>query len=189
MSETTLLIAIAAGLGIALLLLSVVVAYREGKRIGAATRSERFNRLPTELRLHSTEWDIRFTEFGAQGTQEHRGRMWFRQYDSRVIGQGEDALGHSWTAEGVIFQDKLCLVILDTDGSGRSLGAVMVDEREGGRRLDGMRCVWSASQNAVIVQPIQFRRCDSADRRMERSSETSGVAEPSEKAVRIGDTC
>ena len=181
LDNSTLLIAIAAALGCALLLVAVVFAYREGKRIGVLTRSERFNRLSTPLRLHATEWDIRFTEFGPQGTQEHASRMWFRQYDSRVIGEGEDESGRRWTAEGVLFQDKICLVILDADQSGRSLGSVMVDQRDCGEIFDGMRCVWSADQNAVIVQPIQFSRCT--------PRAFNEAPDHSRETVRIGDAC
>jgi hypothetical protein len=142
---------------IAVLLIGIALGYREGKRIGAHTRSERFGELPSALRLHGTSWNVEFTEYGPGGGRNHRGWLHFRQYDSRVIGHGEDDQGHTWTAEGVAYRDKLCYVVLDTDNGGRSLGTVMVDHCEETGALEGMRCVWSASQNAVIVQPIRLR--------------------------------
>lgn len=171
----------AGAIGVALWLLSIIFAYREGKRIGAHTRSERFNQLPSALRLNGTEWDVCFTEFGQGPARKHTGWMRFRQYDSRVIGQGEDDLGRSWTAEGVVYRDKLCYVVLDADGSGRSLGTVMVDRQDSTGVLEGMRCVWSPDQNAVSVQPIRLRDMTLL---RERPAANASVA-----AVTIGDEC
>ena len=156
MSDTALLAGLAALSGIALLLLGVVIAYREGKRIGSLTRGDQFDRLPSTLRLGGTEWLVRYTEYGAGGCQEHRAWMRFRQYESRVIGDGEDFSGRRWSAEGAVFDDQLCYVYLDRGISEQSLGVVMVELRGPEEMLEGLRCVWSEDRKSVVVQPIRL---------------------------------
>ncbi|MFV0445427.1 MAG: hypothetical protein ACK5Q5_17755 [Planctomycetaceae bacterium] len=171
MSEQLLLTLAVAVSALACLLICVIFAYREGKRIGTHTRSERFNQLPSVLRLNGTDWVVCFTEYGEGARRDRRGWMRFRQYDSRVIGQGEDDEGRNWTAEGVVYGDKLCYITLDTDGQGRSLGTVMVDLREQSGTLEGMRCVWSSTQNAVTVYPIRLESLDATPSEVSRSSD------------------
>ena len=156
MTDTVLLVSFGIAAALLVLLLAVAFAYREGKRIGSLTRSDRFDRLPTSLRLGNTEWDICYTEFGEGGSREPPARMSCRQYDARVIGEGEDASGRRWSAEGVAVDDKLCYVYLDHGRSGSMVGAVMVDRRDSEEVLEGLRCVWSEARGVVAVQPIRL---------------------------------
>ncbi len=142
--------------GLAVMLTGVALAYREGKRIGALTRGERFDRLPSPLRLGLTAWDVRYTEFGRGRNREHKARLHFRQFDARVIGEGEDERGQRWSAEGVVFHNTLCYLFLEHGRRGLRLGAVMAARREGEEVLQGMRCVWSKDRGAVSVQPIRL---------------------------------
>lgn len=148
---------IALGGGLALWLGTIALAYREGRRLGLHARSLEFGRLPAELRLHGTDWSVHLTDFSSGRAQPLEGQLRFEQYDSRVFAEGSDPQGRQWTAEGVVFQDKLCCTLLDEVDSGRQLGTVMVDRCETDGTLSGMRCVWSREQNAVAVQPILLR--------------------------------
>ncbi|MEZ6057033.1 MAG: hypothetical protein R3C01_10045 [Planctomycetaceae bacterium] len=160
-------------------LLAVVVAYREGKRIGALTRSDRFDRLTSPLALSETEWQIEFDEYEAK--TRHTAWMRFRQYGSRIIGEGEDSEGRCCSAEGVVYADKLCYLYLERGRGGHSLGTVMVDMNDAGDQFDGMRCSWSVDRGAVSVDRIRLTR--------EKSSPGKPLAQSHSPMVHSGDAC
>lgn len=181
MTDSTLAAGLAIASGIAVMLVGISLAYREGKRIGALTRSERFDRLPSPLNLGETEWDVQYTEFGRGKRRQHQARLHFRQFDARVIGEGEDERGRRWTAEGVVFHDSLCYLFLEHGRGGVQLGAVLASRRGGEDALEGMRCLWSKDRGAVAIQPIRLLPAD--------DSEPSAPAGTSQVLVTSGNAC
>ena len=156
MSDTAVIATIAGLAGLLLLLIGMVFSYREGKRIGSLSRSDRFNRLASSLSLGGSEWGVSFDDF--ESGEQHSSWIRFRQFDTRVIGEGEDAEGRRCSAEGVVMQDKLCYIFLDRGRSDQLLGTVMVDMNDAGDLMTGMRCSWSVDQGAVALSAIRLQR-------------------------------
>lgn len=180
LTDSALMIGLAIASGLAVMLVGIALAYREGKRIGALTRSDRFDRLPSPLNLGETEWEVQYTEFGRGRRRQHQARLHFRQFDARVIGEGEDERGRRWSAEGVVFHDSLCYLFLEHGRGGVHLGAVLAARRAGEAAVEGMRCIWSQDRGAVTVQPIRLlpaaRSCPSSSPRRSPVLVTSGNA-------------
>lgn len=149
-------------------LLAVVAAYREGKRIGTLTRSDRFDRLTSPLALSDSEWKVEFKE--SETNEHHTAWIRFRQYGTRIIGEGENREGHRCSAEGVVYADKLCYLYLERGRGAHALGTVMVDMNDAGDCLDGMRCSWSVDRGAVSVDRIRLTRDDATTRLAEPTS-------------------
>ena len=171
---TPVTISILMGLcALALILTAVVLAFRYGWRAGAGYKIAHFERLPAEIDLMNTVWEVLFDDLDSAGqTQEMRGILRFRQMGSRITAEGDDEAGHHWTAEGMIFRKKLCYIYLDRRQKGQVLGSVMVQADEKGREFTGMRSSWSIDRNALLIQRIRLIR-------LERSADNVPDAMPS----------
>ena len=160
--DSPITIAIITGVtALALILAAVVVAFRMGWRNGAGFKLSHFERLPADIDLLNTVWEVLFDDLDAAGqTQEMRGILRFRQMGSRITADGDDEHGHHWTAEGMIFRRKLCYLYLDRRQKGQVLGSVMVQADESGKEFTGMRSSWSIDRNALLVQRIRLIRLE-----------------------------
>ncbi len=147
------------GFAAAAVVLVVVAAYREGKRVGEVAKSESFEGVSTALSLMGTEWLVTYEDTNqVNGDREKSGRLRFRQLGSRVIGEGETDAGEAWSVEGSAQDCRLCFLYLDHDRRMTSLGSVMVEADAAQREMQGVRTSWSETHGAVSMQPIRLVR-------------------------------
>lgn len=159
MNEAIAVALITGALGLAAILAAVSIAYNLGRRAGTGFKSSRFERLVCDLDLHDSTWQVKFEDTDAHGNSDiRRAVLRFRQVGSRIVAEGEGELGQRWSAEGVIFRNKLCYLYLDRARKGHVLGSVMVQADLLGLEMSGMRTSWSVDRNAVLIQTIQLSR-------------------------------
>ena len=157
-----LMIEVAVGVIAAIAVIMVVVAaYREGKRAGAFTKSEAFERVSTALSLTGTEWAFIDEEADlASVAKAKSARIRFLQLGSRVIGEGGDHSGEQWSVEGSAQGRRLYFLSLDRQGRRQTMGSVMVEIDAPQREMQGIRTSWSEADGAMNVQPIRLVRVD-----------------------------
>lgn len=143
-----------------LVVLTVVVAYREGKRIGDPSRSEVFEDLPGRMTLANTTWSVLLDDLADDGhTIQRQARLQFRQFGSRVIGEGTDDAGHRWTVEGSVMQRRLCCLFhRQQPHHTEQLGSALVEMAPSGNEMNGLRTAWPSSGESFSVQRIHLSR-------------------------------
>ena len=158
--DVSLMVEVAVGAVAAVaVMLVVVAAYREGKRVGEVAKSDSFDGVRTALALGGTEWSVTYENAGEDaGKHEITGRLRFRQLGSRVIGEGETTTGDVWSVEGSAQERRLCFLYLDRERRLTSLGSVMVEADSHQREMLGVRTSWSETFGAVSMQPIRLVR-------------------------------
>lgn len=139
----------------------VMAAYREGKRVGAVAKSEAFETVSTGLSLMGTEWMV-IDEDADEGlaAKSKWARVRFRQLGSRVIGDGGATAGETWSVEGSAQGRRLYFLSLDDRGRQQTLGSVMVEVDAAQREMRGIRTAWSEADGAASVHPIRLVRVD-----------------------------
>ena len=141
------------------ILLAVFTAFRLGERRGTGLRSRRLRRLATSIDLDGTEWKVEIDVADGQGeSQKAMGWMRFRQSGTRLVGDGEDAFGRRWSAEGAVFHRQVTYLSLDRMRRGHSLGTVHVQVSGDGMSLDGLRTAMSPGSSVLSITPIHMRR-------------------------------
>lgn len=163
MLDTLLIAAAFGGLALLAILLAVCAAFRLGERRGMGQRSPRFKRLAAPINLDRTEWKVEVDLADGTGTSRKMlGWMRFRQSGTRLVGEGEDAFGRRWSAEGVVFHRQVTYLSLDRMRRGHSLGTVHVHVSGDGMSLEGLRTSMPPGSNTLSITPIHLHRVPAA---------------------------
>jgi len=131
-----------------------------GRTVGSRGKKKGFARLETELRIDGTSWRGEYTDQNdAQGKPQRTGRIDFKQYGSRVVGEALSLdESRKWILEGVLAQRRLCYVYVDSDHATLSLGTAVLEMNDAGDQLEGSWIGWSPDGARMTPQRVRLNR-------------------------------
>lgn len=129
-----------------------------GKSWGARGKKSGLGSLTTELNLDRTIWVGDYKDSDGPGsTKPYSGSIEFRQYGSRVVGEGTSE-GRKWLIEGVVYQRKLCYVYVGVDKNPVSIGSVNLQIDNSGNNLDGQWTGWAPDGAKPQPQELHLKK-------------------------------
>lgn len=167
----------------AFLALIVVVAgafvtYKLGKSKGEEGKKPGFDQIYTDLKLDGTKWQVSYEDFdpASSGSSnagngkkqpvpkslpappQKAANVEFRQFGSRIVGEGYDSDGRKWIIEGAAANRRLCYIYYDTGGQRLSFGTVLVELDNSGTQMRGQWMGWAPESNNPRPYPVTLKK-------------------------------
>jgi hypothetical protein len=118
--------------------------FNQGKAEGEKGKQPAFADIPTQVSLDKTKWQVVYQDVGGKkATVEKSALITFEQFQSRVVGEGQDTSGRRWIAEGATAERRVCYIYYEPNGGRLSFGTVFLEMSNDGREMNGQWAGWA----------------------------------------------
>jgi hypothetical protein len=159
-------------------IVGAVFTYQLGKSKGEEGKKPGFDQIYTDLKLNGTKWQVSYEDFDPEASDSSNAgsdkkkpipkslptppqkvaNVEFRQFGSRIVGEGYDSDGRKWIIEGAAANRRLCYIYYDTGGQRLSFGTVLVELDNFGTQMRGQWMGWAPESNNPRPYPVTLRK-------------------------------
>lgn len=135
--------------------LGVVGGYDWGK----TGKKPAFDAIPTHVKLHKTRWEVIYKDVGpARGPVERSAIINFEQFNSRIVGEGQDTSGRKWIVEGATADRRVCYIYYEPGGQRLSFGTVLLEMSNDGKEMNGQWSGWAPEGGKLEPREVKLSR-------------------------------
>lgn len=135
------------------------LSYFIGRKQGAQGKKAGFAEVATTVKLDNTKWKVEYEDIDDRGnTIQRTANLKFKQFGSRIVGEGSDGEGREWIVEGAAAERRVCYIYRDTKSNRLSFGSDLLEMDNTGNRMTGLWIGWSPQFNTLEPRPLTLTK-------------------------------